>query len=59
MKRTTLALTLILGAGLAPVAMAASEVGGPGCMQVQDSFAQKKVEVVFVLDTTGSMSGLI
>ena len=59
MKRTTLALTLILGAGLVPATMADSVAGGPGCKQVQECFAQKKVEIVFVLDTTGSMSGLI
>ncbi len=64
MKRThtALALTLALAAGLSHAAMdrtprpsGSTVVRCKGVSQQQ----QKKVEVVFVLDTTGSMSGLI
>ena len=55
---TIFALTLIASAGFVPGALATSEPDqgircGVGYIQ------QPKVEVVFVLDTTGSMSGLI
>ncbi len=56
---TVLALTLMTSAGFIPASVMADEpahdVQGCGLDQV----AQPKVEVVFVLDTTGSMSGLI
>ena len=68
MKTGILALTLfsITGAGIAlasmdpPLRLAAVQLPkGPPVVRHAEVPAQKKVEVVFVLDTTGSMGGLI
>ena len=65
MKRThtALTLTLILSAGLSATSLACPPTAEQLNGHLRDCPApqkhQKKVEVVFVLDTTGSMSGLI
>jgi len=57
---TRTALSLLLAAGLALPALAQDKAAAPApAAQAPEAAAGARIDVVFVLDTTGSMSGLI